>query len=111
MCVAVGFYLPLRIFSCLTALAFLGLLLLDDEKKEKEREKEGATGGGEKGEVTMASGLVTREKKPTREIVEIGGRKSRKKYSSSWTPVIILLIRSNVSQGDIRVSGIIERPF
>jgi len=109
MCVAVGFYLPLRIFSCLTALAFLGLLLLDDEKKG--REKEGARGKREKGEVTMASGLVTREKKSTREIVEIGGRKSRKKYSSSWTPVIILLIRSNVSQGDIRVSGIIERLF
>jgi len=41
MCVAAGFYLPLRIFSCLTALAFLGLLLLDDENK--------GTGGNDEG--------------------------------------------------------------
>lgn len=40
MCVAAGFYLPLRIFSCLTALAFLSLLLLDDETEERERRNE-----------------------------------------------------------------------
>lgn len=90
MCVAAGFYLPLRIFSCLTALVFLSLLLLDDEKEERE---EGARErGGEKGKVAMVSGLVIREKKSTREIVEISGRKSGKKYSSSWTPVVTLLI-------------------
>lgn len=82
MCVAAGSYLPLRIFSCLTALAFLSLLLLDDETEEREREKkrEREGGGGERGEAAM-SGLATREKKSTREIVEIGGRKE---YSSSW---------------------------
>lgn len=80
MCVAAGFYLPLRIFSCLTALAFLGLLLLDDKKEERERGSERGGGGGA---VAMESTLATQEKKLTREIVEIGGRKSRKKYSSS----------------------------
>lgn len=51
MCVAAGFYLPLRIFSCLTALAFLSLLLLDDEKEEKERERRNKREReGEKGE-------------------------------------------------------------
>lgn len=59
----------------------------------------------------MVSRLATREKKSTREIVEIGGRKSRKKYSSSWTPVVTLPVRSNVPRGDVRVFGIIERPF
>lgn len=44
------------IFSCLTALAFLGLLLLDDEKKKEERTRKGVRervsegeGGGGRG--------------------------------------------------------------
>lgn len=61
MCVAAGFYLPLRIFSCLTALAFLSLLLLDDEKEERKGRNE--RGKEKRGEVAMVSRLATREKK------------------------------------------------
>lgn len=73
MCVAAGFYLPLRIFSCLTALAFLSLLLLDDEKEEREREggKE-REGGGDHGEQTCDPGeeINARNRRDRRQEIE-----------------------------------------
>lgn len=94
MCVAAGFYLPLRIFSCLTALAFLSLLLLDDEKKETE----GATREMEQGEP-----MVGRDSRPKRRNQR--ERSSRSSVGRKWKrgkkcspsgidEVVTLLIRS-----------------